>query len=100
MVICDTQDRASFRQDGAAKHPLATGEHSRVTLWCLEPGQEIKPHTHPGDHAWTVQQGEGWFLDDGGSHPVAPGSFVFAPAGEVHGMRAKTRLVFVSVTAG
>ncbi len=71
-----------------------------MTLWGLEPGQEIHPHAHGGDHVWIVQEGTGWFLDDEGSHPVRPGAVVFAPAGEPHGMRAETRLAFVSVSAG
>ncbi len=100
MDLCRTADRADFTPARPNKVPLAAGEHARVTLWCLEPGQEIRPHAHAGDHAWTVQEGEGWFLSAAEAHPVSAGCFVFAPAGEEHGMRAKTRLVFVSVSAG
>ncbi|MBE0617051.1 MAG: cupin domain-containing protein [Proteobacteria bacterium] len=92
---------SSFSSDKANKVPLAEGTHSRVTLWCLEDGQEIHPHTHAGDHVWVVEEGAGWFLGaEGQVVPVEPGTVLFAPAGEPHGMRAGSRLVFVSISAG
>jgi len=100
MKVTRISDVASFSQDKASKIPVADGAHCRVTLWCLENGQEIHPHAHDGDHVWVVQGGTGWFLQGAEPSPVGPGSVVFAPAGEVHGMRAETRLVFVSVSAG
>ncbi|MHB8766950.1 MAG: cupin domain-containing protein [Deferrisomatales bacterium] len=100
MHIARVADLANYSSDHAQKSNLAEGAHCRVTLWCLEPGQEIHPHAHAGDHVWVVQEGEGWFLTDTGTHPVGPGSVVFAPAGEPHGMRARERLAFVSVSAG
>ena len=100
MKICTASETASFSAQKATKVPVAEGAHARVTLWCLEPGQEIHPHAHAGDHVWVVQEGSGWFLSHGGEHPVSPGSVVFAPSGEPHGMRAGSRLVFTSVSAG
>ncbi len=100
MVVCQPSDLARFAPDKPGKVPLAEGAHARVNLWCLEPGQEIEPHAHAGDHVWSVLEGEGWYLHVDGAEPVARGSFIFAPAGEVHGMRAKTSLVFTSVSAG
>lgn len=100
MTITRLSDCSCFSLEKASKAVLAEGAHARVTLWCLEAGQEIHPHAHDGDHAWTIVEGEGWLLTGGAEQPVAAGSFVFAPAGEVHGMRATTPLRFVSVSAG
>lgn len=100
MEIHTVEGATSFSEAQANKVSLSSGEHCRVTLWCIEPGQEIRPHTHAGDHVWVVQEGEGAFLSAAEEHAVGPGSVIFAPAGEVHGMRARNRLVFVSVTAG
>jgi quercetin dioxygenase-like cupin family protein len=85
---------------GERKLAVADGPHSRVTLWQLEPGQEIQPHVHEGDHVWVVQKGQGWLLTEAGEAAVAPGSLALVPEGEPHGMRAGTQLVFVSVSAG
>ncbi|RMG87581.1 MAG: cupin domain-containing protein [Candidatus Dadabacteria bacterium] len=83
------------------KNPVASGPHSRVTVWRLEPGDEIHPHVHKGDHVWVVTAGEGSFLTPDGAHAVEAGTVVFVPEGEAHGMRAgREPLVFVSVSAG
>jgi quercetin dioxygenase-like cupin family protein len=100
MEIHRIEDAAAFSRERASKVALAAGEHCRVTLWCLEPSQEIRPHAHAGDHVWVVHEGRGSFLTSEGEHAVGPGSVVFAPAGEVHGMRAESRLLFASVSAG
>ena len=100
MIVRSLSDVIAFSPEQASKMTVAEGDHCRVTVWCLEPGQEIRPHVHAGDHVWVVQQGAGWFLSQGQEHRVSPGVIVFAPAGEVHGMRAEGQLVFTSVTAG
>ena len=41
-----------------------------------------KPHTR--DEVYFVTRGEGFFFDGDGRYPVAPGSFLFVPAGRVH----------------
>lgn len=100
MHICVPSQLGSYAADQASKTAVAEGTHARVTVWCLEPGQDIHPHVHAGDHIWVIQTGEGWFLSGDGEHPISAGMLIFAPEGEPHGMRAKTRLSFVSVSAG
>jgi len=74
-----------------------------MTLWCLLPGQGIKPHVHAGDHYWVVLEGEGDYLSAGqDAVAVAPGTLLLAPAGESHGISnsGTEGLVFVSISAG
>ncbi len=100
MKITAIANTMAFSQENPSKIALADGGHSKVTLWCMEPKQEIKPHAHAGDHYWTIYEGKGLLLTGDSEHPVEAGSIVFAPQGEVHGMRAIERLVFVSVSTG
>jgi quercetin dioxygenase-like cupin family protein len=100
MEICRYSEKVHFSPDKPAKTVLSEGKHCRTTLWCLEVGQVIHPHEHEGDHLWVVQEGTGWFLTGDNETPVEAGNIIFAPQGEPHGMRAGTRLVFVSVSAG
>lgn len=100
MKITRVQEAKQFSHEKAAKTLLGEGTHCRAALWCMEAGQEIHPHTHDGDHVWVVQEGTGWFLADTAERKIGPGSVIFAPEGLPHGMRAETRLVFVSVSAG
>lgn len=96
------RDHVEFNQEKANKVPLGTGAHSRTTLWCLLPGQGIKPHVHAGDHVWIVLEGEGEFLTDTDSTPIRPGTVLTAPAGGAHGVTANSsdNLVFLSISAG
>lgn len=100
MKVCKYADEAVFSAEKPAGQVISKGAHSRTTIWSMEAGQEIHPHAHDGDHVWVVVEGRGHFLTDDARTPVEVGSIVFAPEGESHGMRAETRLVFVSVSAG
>ncbi|PLX41536.1 MAG: hypothetical protein C0608_05460 [Deltaproteobacteria bacterium] len=100
MEIKSVDDLTAFSSDKATKNLFVTGEHCRVTLWCLESGQSIEPHIHAGDHFWSIQEGEGYYLDGEKEHKVNAGQMIFAPEGEPHGMRAVTKMTFISVSAG
>ena len=41
-----------------------------------------KPHTR--DEVYVVTRGTGFFFDGEQRYPVAPGSFLFVPAGQIH----------------
>ena len=97
------QAQVAYSQEKANKVVLGETEFSRSTLWCLLPGQQIKPHVHAGDHLWVILEGEGEFLQEE-LEPVSitPGMILLAPAGESHGVHnnGSQGLVFVSVSAG
>lgn len=100
--FCDYKDKVTYSQEKANKVALAETDHSRTTLWCILPGQGIKPHVHAGDHVWVVLEGEGNYLSEGEARPIAPGTVLVAPAGEAHGVEntGDHGLVFVSISAG
>ena len=103
MFITDYQENVSYSNEKANKVVLEETDHSRSTLWCLLPGQRIAPHIHAGDHVWTVYEGEGNYLSEGGDpQPISPGTILVAPAGESHGVEntGEKGLVFLSVSAG
>ncbi|WP_429884622.1 cupin domain-containing protein [Geoalkalibacter halelectricus] len=97
------QEQIAYSEEAARKIALAATDHSRTTLWCLAPGQQIHPHVHAGDHVWVVLEGEGTFLGENAStRQIKTGSVVVAPAGRAHGIRndSEQGLVFVSISAG
>jgi quercetin dioxygenase-like cupin family protein len=100
MQITTIKNSMVFSSPNPSKVTLASGENSKGTLWCLEPQQEIRPHAHAGDHHWIIYEGKGVFLTEDSEHPVEAGSIVFAPTGELHGIRATEKLIFVSISAG
>lgn len=57
-------------------------------IYCLEPGQAQKPHSHEGaDKIYFVLQGRGLFLIGDEERELAEAEIVLAPSGALHGVR-------------
>ncbi len=89
--------------DDAKRHQetVWSDDHSRISLICMKPGQEIITHTHHGSHIWTVMEGTGEFLSGKKSQSITTGQIVIVPAFEDHGIRnsSQENLVIASITA-
>jgi quercetin dioxygenase-like cupin family protein len=88
MSVVNVSERVQFRADKMSKVNLFDVPQLFLDVYCLEPGQEQKPHTH-SDAAkiYYVLQGEGTFLVGTEEHALGPGHAVLAAAGELHGVR-------------
>ncbi|MFN3652298.1 MAG: cupin domain-containing protein [Armatimonadota bacterium] len=88
MPFIHVADRFQFRPEKLNKINLFDAPQMFLDVYCLEPGQEQKPHEHAGAAKfYYVLQGEGTFLVDGEERVLGPGHAVFAPEGEPHGVR-------------
>lgn len=71
-------------------------------IYCLEPGQEQKRHTHPdADKVYVVLEGAGRFNIGDDERDLGPDEIVLAPADVEHGVRNESQnplvlLVFVA----
>lgn len=101
-MIVDYKQKIIFSDEKANKVAISETALSRTTLWCLRPGQQIKPHVHKGDHIWIVLEGEGRLLGVDGEPELAPGITATLPSGEPHGVvnTGSAGLVFLSISAG
>ena len=82
------KDRAEFRSDKMAKIALATTSRTQLDLYCLEPGQEQKPHAHADqDKIYLVLEGLAHVVVDGKEERLEPGEAIVARAGQEHGIR-------------
>lgn len=89
---------APFDSERFAVAPLLAGEHVRVLVAALEPGQEIPVHAPAVDLVLTVADGVGELLAGATVHPLHAGDVAVVPAGTTRGIRARTtRLVLVNV---
>lgn len=88
MPFINVTDQIAFRADKLNKVNLFEVPQFFLDVYCLEPGQEQKPHAH-ADAAkiYYVLEGEGVFLVDGEDWTLGPGNAVLAPAGDPHGVR-------------
>jgi len=87
-MFVNVRERAQFRPERLARVGLFEVPQLFLDLYCLEPGQEQRPHVH-ADAAkiYYVLEGEGTFLVGGETRRLGPGHAVLAPAGSEHGVR-------------
>ena len=98
MQIFDLQKNRSFSADKLKKNNLAETERFFCDLYCLEPGQEQKPHLHDSsDKIYIVLEGRGFFRVGPEEHELGRDQGVLAPAGLDHGVRnaSKERLTLL-----
>ena len=93
---------AKFQADRMAKIALATTPRAQLDLYCLEPGQSQKVHSHDDqDKVYVVLEGRGRFTLGAEEHTLQPGEALVAAAGAPHGVSNDSGarlllLVFVS----
>jgi quercetin dioxygenase-like cupin family protein len=88
MPFANVQEKVSFRPDKMNKVGVFDVPQLFLDLYCLEPGQEQKPHAHAGAaKIYYVLEGEGTFLVGAEERTLGPGYAVLAPAGEDHGVK-------------
>lgn len=102
MPFVNVRDRIAFRPDKMNKVSLFDVPELFLDVYCLEPGQEQKPHAH-ADAAkiYYVLEGEGTFTLGAEERRLGAGNAVLAPAGEDHGVRndSGARLVLLVTMA-
>ena len=89
---------AGARPDKFFKSTLFESSRLLLGLNCLEPGQTQPAHTHGDqDKFYYVIEGEGEFTVGAEVQSAGPGTAVWAPAGEPHGVsnRGLARLVLL-----
>lgn len=94
------REHAKFAADKMAKIALATTPRAQLDLYCLEPGQEQKPHTHGDqDKIYVVLDGEARVTVGAEQETLAAGEAVVAAAGVAHGVKnaADRRLTLLVV---
>lgn len=79
---------ARFSPEKMQKVALFGSPHYFCDLYCLEPGQEQRVHSHPkSDKIYYVIEGQGVFHIAGEEKSLGPGEIVIARSGEDHGVR-------------
>ena len=99
--ILNVHELKKFNDEKRHQETIWTDDHSRISLICMKPGQEIITHTHHGNHIWMVMEGKGELLSGAQSKTIESGQIVVVPAFEDHGIRNASgeNLVIASITA-
>ena len=87
MDAKDVFAAAHFAPDKMQKINLFETEHFFCDVYCLEPGQDQKPHAHDDqDKIYLVLEGRGRVVVGAASETLEAGEAIVAPAGTSHGI--------------
>ncbi len=87
-VFCDTAATVLFSAAKMNKVSLFASPRMFCDVYCLEPGQEQRPHRHAGnDKVYHALTGTCLVTVGGETQPLRPGQVAIAPAGSEHGVR-------------
>jgi mannose-6-phosphate isomerase-like protein (cupin superfamily) len=88
MEIFNLQKSRIFSPDKLRKNNLVETNRLFCDLYCLEPGQEQRPHLHENsDKIYIVLEGRGVFRVGTEEREIGREQGVLAPAGLDHGVR-------------
>ena len=88
MDLKNFQTTRRYAAEKLQKLNLFETERFFCDVYCLEPGQEQKPHAHAGsDKLYAVLEGAVEARVGGETALLGPGDIVHAPAGSDHGVR-------------
>ncbi len=93
---------AAFSPEKMKKVGIFDGKHLFCDLYCFEPGQVQKPHTHDeSDKVYYVLKGKGLFRVGEEERELGEQQITMAPAGIEHGVRnhGDQRLILLVVMA-
>ncbi|MCP9451611.1 MAG: cupin domain-containing protein [Nitrospira sp.] len=102
MQVVNLADYRQFSSDKMKKNNVFETKRLFCDVYCFEPGQEQKGHTHgEQDKIYFVLEGEGTFQVGMDKRVLGEGQGTIAPAGEEHGVKNHTQnrlrvLVFVA----
>ena len=102
MDVVNLADCQQFSSQKMKKNNVFQTARFFCDVYCFEPGQEQKGHTHgEQDKVYLVLEGQGTFQVGSEKKVLGPGQGTMAPAGEQHGVRNHTGqrlkvLVFVA----
>jgi len=88
MDVKDLNSARRFSPDKMQKVNLFETARMFADIYCLEPGQEQKPHAHSGaDKIYLVLEGEGRFRIGSDEKTLVADQIVLAPSGVDHEVR-------------
>ena len=101
MEILDLKGSLRFSPERHVYTFLAETPHCSISIVGWEAEQVSPIHSHPtADEIYYIVEGEGLFNDGRKEMRLGPGASVVFPAGEVHRVKAVTRMVLFRVQAG
>lgn len=92
MKVVNVRDSIKFNAEKLSKVSLFDTDKFFCDVYCFEPGQNQKVHTHEGsDKIYYVLEGKGQVTVGKTVKELKAGEITLAPSGEDHGVANKTQ---------
>jgi len=95
MEILNLNEKARYTEQFAPQI-LRAAPNYKTPLICMNPGQEIPPHSS-GTGVFYIVSGSAVMTVEGREHPVKAGDMLFIEKGESRGIRAVEKLLAFAV---
>ncbi|HHT9129915.1 MAG TPA: cupin domain-containing protein [Candidatus Brocadiaceae bacterium] len=94
------EKKIKFNKEQFAPNILYVSPKIKMPLICMEPGQEIPPHSGHSVGIFYVKEGKGIFTLDNRKIDIGKGTIIVAPEGSSRGMKCVERMVVLAISAG
>ncbi len=93
-------EKIQFNKEHFIPNILYASPKVKMPLICMEPGQEIPPHSGHSVGIFYVKEGKGIFTLDGKKIDIEKDTIIIAPEGSSRGMKCVERLVVLAISIG
>ncbi len=99
MKTVRLRTEAEFSSERFVSRLLHDSPQARVVLFCLDPRQEVTPHTSTSEVIFVTISGKGTIQVGAETEKVGGGMVVVCPSGELHGIKAAVRMQVLAIIA-
>jgi quercetin dioxygenase-like cupin family protein len=99
MPLISLAPLVEFSQERYISKLVHDSPRIRVALFCLEPGQQVPPHSTSSEVVLQVMQGQGKIRVGEEELAAGAGTIVVCPPDAPHGFQAEEKLVIVALIA-
>lgn len=99
MKTARLRTEAEFSAQKFVLKLLHDSPRARVVLFCLNPGQEIPPHTSSSEVIFYTVSGKGTIQVSQDREDVEAGYLVVCPPRRLHGIKAAERMQVLAIIA-
>lgn len=100
MEIIHLEEKIKFNKEHFVPNILYVSPRIKMPLICMEPGQEIPPHSGQSIAIFYVREGKGIFTLNNQKIDMRTGTLIIVPEGASRGMKCVERMVVLAISAG
>ena len=94
------EEKITFHKEHFIPNILFASPKVKMPLICMEPGQEIPPHSGNSIGIFYVKEGKGVFTLDNQKIDMKKDMIIIAPEGASRGMKCVERMVVLAISVG